>query len=268
IIIRQIAELLSLMQDLHIMPSTFAHIDVTQDDIYNVQIYLEFRLKATWDWLLTVMDATEAQLRFGASLTHSEIQPGLSLGIISEVQPPSNRLSGRSHGFSNTNSGGTRIIGFTTNLETNRTRQEREGVDAHSARREFLSYCLSLMRAHNSEHLDSLPILDVSALKHVAYVFDALIYYMRSGNSDSSDSDNLREGLALPSWNDQDENENDEGEEDIPVAMETESLDDQEVSNLAVLSGGLGNSNNVSSLGNSGKGRKHSFFQVRYNLIK
>lgn len=60
------------------------------------------------------------------------------------------------------------------------------------------------MRAHNSEHLDSLPILDVSALKHVAYVFDALIYYMRSGASnDSSDNDILREGLPLPPWNDQ-----------------------------------------------------------------
>lgn len=35
------------------------------------QIYLEFRLKQTWEWLLTVMDSTEAQLRFGASLTHS-----------------------------------------------------------------------------------------------------------------------------------------------------------------------------------------------------
>lgn len=41
------------------------------------QIYLEFCLKPTWDWLLTVMDATEAQLRFGASLTHS-VDPGHS----------------------------------------------------------------------------------------------------------------------------------------------------------------------------------------------
>lgn len=32
---------------------------------------LESRLKPTWDWALNVMDATEAQLRFGASLTHS-----------------------------------------------------------------------------------------------------------------------------------------------------------------------------------------------------
>lgn len=35
------------------------------------QAYLETRLKPTWDWLLTVMDSTEAQLRFGASLTQS-----------------------------------------------------------------------------------------------------------------------------------------------------------------------------------------------------
>lgn len=78
------------------------------------------------------------------------------------------------------------------------------GGDAHAARREFLSYCLSLMRAHNGEHLDSLPILDVSALKHVAYVFDALIYYMRSsGSSDASENDILREGLPLPPWNEQ-----------------------------------------------------------------
>lgn len=38
------------------------------------------------------------------------------------------------------------------------------------------------MRAHNSEHRDSLPILDITALRHVAYVLDALIFYMRSGN--------------------------------------------------------------------------------------
>ena len=54
-------------------------------------------------------------------------------------------------------------------------------VDLNSSRRDFLNYALSLMRSHNDEHSDTLPILDISALKHVAYVFDALIYYMRSG---------------------------------------------------------------------------------------
>ncbi|XP_063922757.1 E3 ubiquitin-protein ligase UBR5 isoform X7 [Zophobas morio] len=278
-IIRQITDLLSSLPDLNQALSSVAHMEVSQDDIYNIQIYLEFRLKPTWDWLLTVMDATEAQLKFGASLTNSldPSSPGHPLnttGISAgggHPNQPTRRLaslvtansssslrssSHRGHAISgNTN---TRLVGFTTNVESSRTRPERDGVDAHAARREFLSYCLSLMRAHNNEHLDSLPILDVSALKHVAYVFDALIYYMRSGTSDRGDSDLRREGFSLPLWNDQDENENEEAEEDIAVAMETESLEDQDVSNLATISSAL---NSSSLQGGSGKGRKHSFFQ-------
>lgn len=54
------------------------------------------------------------------------------------------------------------------------------GTDGNLARREFLNYALSLMRSHNDEHADSLPSLDISSMRHVAYVFDALIYYIRS----------------------------------------------------------------------------------------
>ncbi|XP_022901003.2 E3 ubiquitin-protein ligase hyd isoform X2 [Onthophagus taurus] len=259
IVIRQISDLLSLMQDLpQIPPTPFAHLDITQEDICNIQVYLEFRLKDTWDWLLTVMDSTEAQLRFGASLTHSSdiAHPGhpvntgtSSAGLV---------RGGRAQITTTSSSGSTRIVGFAANVENSRSRVDRDGVDTSAARREFLSYCLSLMRSHNGEHLDSLPILDVSALKHVAYVFDALIYYMRSGtNTDASETESLRDGHPLPQWNDQDENENEEGEEEIPVAMETESLDDQEVSNIANMSNNL----NTSSLSLSGKGRKHPFFQ-------
>lgn len=57
------------------------------------------------------------------------------------------------------------------------------------------------MRSHNAEHLDSLPVLDVSALKHIAYVFDALIYYMRSGVDSPVAADVIRE--PLEPWNDQ-----------------------------------------------------------------
>ncbi|KAJ8980295.1 hypothetical protein NQ317_005215 [Molorchus minor] len=284
IVIRQIADLLSLMPHINqILTSSSAIMELTQDDIYNVQIYLEFRLKPTWDWLLTVMDATEAQLKFGASLTNSMdlTSPGHPLNAasssggvnrnVNNVPLPAPTLASlvgtsaatvrSSHRVISGGAGqpsGNRIVGFTTNVESGRSRPERESGDAHAARREFLSYCLSLMRAHNSEHLDSLPILDVSALKHVAYVFDALIYFMRSGTSDVTDSDMRREGLPLPPWNDQDENENEEAEEDIAVAMETESLDDQDVSNLA---NNISNSLSTSVQGGSGKGRKHSFFQ-------
>lgn len=77
------------------------------------------------------------------------------------------------------------------------------GGDAHSARREFLSYCLSLMRAHNGEHRDSLPVLDVSALRHVAYVFDALVYYMRSLSEPVARGESQKDNNLDSTWNDQ-----------------------------------------------------------------
>lgn len=58
------------------------------------------------------------------------------------------------------------------------------------------------MRAHNNEHFDSLPSLDVNALKHIAYVFDGLVYYIRSG-IDGSDPETVRDGLNIDPWNDQ-----------------------------------------------------------------
>lgn len=60
------------------------------------------------------------------------------------------------------------------------------------------------MRAHNAEHRDSLPVLDVSALRHVAYVFDALVYYMRSLSEPiSSRGESQKEPSNYSSWNDQ-----------------------------------------------------------------
>lgn len=60
------------------------------------------------------------------------------------------------------------------------------------------------MRAHNSEHRDSLPVLDVSALRHVAYVFDALVYYMRSLSEPlTSRGEAQKESPSYSSWNDQ-----------------------------------------------------------------
>lgn len=35
------------------------------------QCYTEMHLSLTWDWLIDIMDSTEAQLRFGAALCHT-----------------------------------------------------------------------------------------------------------------------------------------------------------------------------------------------------
>lgn len=62
-----------------------------------------------------------------------------------------------------------------------------------TSRRDFFTYCLSLMRAHTSEHRDSLPVLDITAQRHIAFVLDAFIYYMRN------DSSFYEKNLGLPS---------------------------------------------------------------------
>ena len=93
------------------------------------------------------------------------------------------------------------------------------------------------MRAHNAEHSDTLPVLDVSALRHVAYVLDALVYYMRSGSdtddaiaaTSSSAPQDVSGGVRDMShpWHDPDDNLDDGDTDDgpTPTAMDADSID-------------------------------------------
>lgn len=193
------------------------------------QMYMEGRLKPTWDWILSVMDATEAQLRFGASLTHSSdpSHPSHPLHPANPVAPSAaatSTLGGSAisvlGGSSQTrrptisdnpagSSGSNIRIGFTSNTDNQRN-FDRDAV-AHTSRREFLTYALSLMRSHSSEHRDSLPVLDVTALRHIAYVLDGIVFYMRA----AKDNDLERNDINL--WPDVDENENDDTEDELQM---------------------------------------------------
>ena len=73
-------------------------------------------------------------------------------------------------------------------------------VESGSGRQGFLSYMLSLMRSHNDEHAGSLPSVDVLALKHVAYVFDAMVYYMKSTDEDEPDITLNTDKISIQSW--------------------------------------------------------------------
>ncbi len=52
-------------------------------------------------------------------------------------------------------------------------------LPGEASRREFLSYMLSLMRGASDEHADLLPIVDLGAYRHVAYVTDAFFYLIK-----------------------------------------------------------------------------------------
>ncbi|GAB0097413.1 E3 ubiquitin-protein ligase hyd [Sergentomyia squamirostris] len=211
-VVRQISELLNTPPDcIQQSPPLQQMLNFTYQDTVKLQRYIETRLKSTWDWILTVMDATEAQLKFGASLTHS-----------ADPSHPLHPLHPPHHPPATTSSGSMGVSGL--------------GSDSQPSRREFLTYCLSLMRAHSSEHRDSLPVLDITALRHIAYVLDAIIFYMRSATEHDLERNDGN------GWNDQDENDNEETEDELSstLGVETDSVDDD-------LSPSLG--------------RRHGFFQ-------
>lgn len=233
IVVRQIADLMAMLQDYHTLaPNLRRVLEVTEQDALDQQYYLNRHLKPTWDWLITVMDSTEAQLRFGSALSNS-----------TDPASPSHPL--HSNYVRNLRERSSREEQRVSQVLDNR-RRTRFGTltasDGNSARRDFLNYALSLMRAHNDEHSDSLPVIDISALRHVAYVFDALIYFLRSGTD--TDTEVLRDGISVHSWQDHELNDNEEHDDDPvnSVALDSESVDgDSDVGGRT--------------------GRKHPFFQ-------
>uniref|UniRef100_A0A0K2U4A3 E3 ubiquitin-protein ligase UBR5 n=1 Tax=Lepeophtheirus salmonis TaxID=72036 RepID=A0A0K2U4A3_LEPSM len=236
IVIRQIADLLTMLQDYNaIAPALARTLEISYQESISLQLYIEYQMKPNWDWLMTVLDSTEAQLRFGSALTD-----------ISDPSHPNHPLHSSprssSHGRSERN-----------NNIYHASRAATQNPEMLNNRRDFLNYALSLMRAHNSEHSDSLPVIDVSALKHIAYVFDALIYYMRSGSDSVEDSNRFNL--------DYDENENDEVEEAAGTSSATTTNIEMESSPSPPRGDDDETSNTTGQVTVSGKERRHPFFQ-------
>ncbi|XP_062606641.1 E3 ubiquitin-protein ligase UBR5-like isoform X3 [Saccostrea cucullata] len=213
VVVRQIADLLTMIQDYNALaPGLPRVLEISDQEASDLQCYTEMHLSLTWDWLIDIMDSTEAQLRFGAALCHTTDPANPSHPLHSNYVRNLRERTNREE---------SRILQA---LDRRRARFGTIGADGNLARREFLNYALSLMRSHNDEHADSLPSLDILSMRHVAYVFDALIYYMRSGID--TDADVFRDGISVISW-DHDENENEEHDDDpvTNMSMDNESVD-------------------------------------------
>ncbi|TRY88597.1 hypothetical protein DNTS_029996 [Danionella cerebrum] len=161
IVIRQISDLMSLIPK-------YNHLVYSQ---YPAAHFVEDKLIPTWNWMVSIMDSTEAQLRYGSALS-SAGDPGHPSHPLHALQHAGRRerMTAREEASLRTLEGRRRAATLLT---------ARQGM---SARGDFLNYALSLMRSHNDEHSDVLPVLDVCSLKHVAYVFQALIYWIKAMN--------------------------------------------------------------------------------------
>ncbi|MEJ1274975.1 hypothetical protein NN561_005869 [Cricetulus griseus] len=207
IVIRQISDLMGLIPKYnHLVYSQIpAAVKLTYQDAVNLQSYVEEKLIPTWHWMVSVMDSTEAQLRYGSALA-SAGDPGHPSHPLHASQNSARRerVTAREEASLRTLEGRRRATLLSA----------RQGM--MSARGDFLNYALSLMRSHNDEHSDVLPVLDVCSLKHVAYVFQALIYWIKAMNQQTTlDTPQLerkrtRELLELGIDNEDSEHENDE----------------------------------------------------------
>ena len=209
IVVRQIADLLTMLQDYSALAPTLPRVlDISYQESINLQHLIEYLMKPNWEWLMAVLDSTEAQLRFGSALAGATDPAHPSHPLYASTRSSrasANGVSGSSLGGTSASHHGShgvgaghvtgghleRASGFSSSRASalaSLTGAVSMPSDPQSNRRDFLTYALSLMRAHNAEHSDSLPVIDVSAMKHIAYVFDALIYYMRSGSEAIDDN--------------------------------------------------------------------------------
>ncbi|XP_041104644.1 E3 ubiquitin-protein ligase UBR5 isoform X7 [Polyodon spathula] len=207
IVIRQISDLMGLIPKYNHLVYTQipAAVKLTYQEAVNLQNYVEDKLIPTWNWMVSIMDSTEAQLRYGSALS-SAGDPGHPSHPLHASQNSARRerMTAREEASLRTLEGRRRATLLSA----------RQGMI--SARGDFLNYALSLMRSHNDEHSDVLPVLDVCSLKHVAYVFQALIYWIKAMNQQTIlDTPQLerkrtRDLLELGLDNEDSEHENDE----------------------------------------------------------
>lgn len=256
IVMRQLAALIPSLQTHFDRPGGvtpgYSAMPITYSETISLLNSIEKRMRPTWDWLVSVMDSTEGQLRLGCSLTNSSIGvPSFSGHAAGSRASSSRREESRSVERSSVSrrSTATRFSAPAT-------------LDSNAARIDFLSYMMSLMRGHNEEHLDSLPVLDVASLKHVAYVFDAFICFIRSGNEEVFSPKATLEGIIRDEWRsvvESSDNEVDEPDDDAslvsnltdPSAMAAD--DDSSINFSGLISG---NSSTTTS-----RGKKQTFFQ-------
>ena len=260
IVIRQIADLLPFLRDQERFSYTSQGVNslsFTYIESCNLLNLIELRLKPTWDWLMTIMDSTEGQLRFGCSLANStgSMAPYTSTTLSSTrtTQSMSRRTNDENRNQSSERRNVARRGGSNGGGHPRITSGHHTATDINASRRDFLSYVMSLMRAHSNEHFDCLPVLDVASLKHVAYVFDSLIYYMKAG-SDESNANTIRmssDSMYVDSCGNEEENEIEEPDDDLLPSYPGNEMEEDSVQNLS-----------MNATGNAGaKSRKHPFFQ-------
>jgi len=111
------------------------------------------QMERTWQWLCATLDALEAQLRTGVRFLAANENVETDYSELRHTRRPSRRK------------------------QSQRARDDPAQLLGRTA---FQQYLLSIMRAHSGEHFDTMPALDVSQCRYIAYALDAYTYFLRT----------------------------------------------------------------------------------------
>ncbi|XP_068706016.1 E3 ubiquitin-protein ligase UBR5-like [Montipora foliosa] len=172
VVVREVTDLLNIAHNPSDLPAE--SLTPSSSSLMEISALVDHQLQASWNWLVTVLDCTEAQLRFGSSLSSA-----------TDPNPPNYP---KPHRDRRNREDPSLLRAFENKRKRTavRRRHGTSGSSVDTGRQDFLVYMVSLLRGHSNEHGGSLPQMDVSSLPHVAYVLDALVYYIRNNPNASS----------------------------------------------------------------------------------
>ncbi len=177
------------------------------DKIFDIQSFysliehVNFKLEPTWQWIVNILDSTESKLRFGCASN--------SLNLESSVAQYLKGIEDRAISSNiKYNDGGNRRRTLSTFSGIHRGSgggggaapivQQQSILDQNNPRRDFMNYALSLMLMSSNEHKEMLPYIDLYNLKHVAYIFDGLMCYLRIPDLNNDDDNETNTDVTQP----------------------------------------------------------------------
>ncbi|VBB32380.1 unnamed protein product, partial [Acanthocheilonema viteae] len=189
IIIRLIVDLMPMLVDhREYVKSSYTLIpkmlELNDAVVVAVRRLIEERLYVVWHWMETVLDRTEAQLRFGNALMAS---PTISAVLRKEKKLSPKKSDDRNTerhsprpGSGNHSSTPVPRQDYTAGSAAANSKKaekipDEQNSDSTASLEDFFDYITALMRSHASENGDDVPIIEFNALKALAFVADAYL---------------------------------------------------------------------------------------------
>lgn len=217
IVVREVTDLLNIAHNPSVLPAEC--LTPSPLSLAEISTLVDQQLQAAWNWLAIVLDCTEAQLRFGSSL--SAATTDFSHSSNPHPKPNKDRRNREDPSL-------TRALENKRKRSVVRRRHGAAGGSLDTGRQDFLVYVLSLLRGNSNEHGGSLPQMDVSSLPHVAYVLDSLVYYIRNNPNASSQAkrSSVEKAAAADAANEDEGGDDVDDEDSASFKRDAEEYDD------------------------------------------